>query len=136
MEPSVIKGIEKVGGAGGAWDEGGLGVAALLFKECECRGGRGGGVRRGRWGRRWEERTRNVLDAAAVQPTAICTSTRLDPTHPPHQLTHPPLPPCCNLPPSTREQEVKKEIDGAIEAAKAAAVPAPEELWASIYKGE
>ncbi|PSC74828.1 Pyruvate dehydrogenase E1 component subunit mitochondrial [Micractinium conductrix] len=32
------------------------------------------------------------------------------------------------------EKEVKKEIDGAIEAAKAAAVPAPEELWASIYK--
>lgn len=47
-----------------------------------------------------------------------------------HSTPHPPPPP--SLPP---QQEAKREIDEAIETAKAAAVPDAGELWTNIYKG-
>lgn len=67
----------------------------------------------------------------AAAAAAVCGAPAPAPATPPSNI--PPRPPaaCCIIHP----QEAKREIDEAIETAKAAAVPDASELWTNIYKG-
>ena len=79
--------------------------------------------------------------AATTNPGLLCTQF-LGPLCCLHGLNPVAMPPpaCpqnqrCHPKPTMPPQEVKGEIDGAIEEAKAAAVPEAPELWTHVYEG-